>query len=143
MIEVLEEIKPKKLTKKQRFMEFLMEMDKLMAENPLREVPMGHDFTDKMYIRSIFIPAGAALTSKIHLTEHPYEMSMGKIIIADIDGLTAIDAPYRGVTKKGSIRCDFEIEDTIWSTYHYNEDNCRDINTIELRIFKDYNLTRK
>ena len=69
MIEVLEEIKPKKLTKKQRFMEFLMEMDKLMAENPLREVPMGHDFTDKMYIRSIFIPAGAALTSKIHLTE--------------------------------------------------------------------------
>ncbi len=143
MTETLEEIKPKKLTKRQRFMEFLMEMDKLMAENPLSEIPMGHDFCDKMYIRSIFIPAGAALTSKIHLTEHPYELSMGEIIIAEPSGLTTLKAPYRGITKKGSIRCGFAITDSLWSTYHYNEDNCRDLNIVENRIFKDYNINRK
>lgn len=138
MIEVVE----KKLTKRQRFIEFLLEMDKLMAENPLREVPMGHDFTDKMYIRSIFIPAGAALTSKIHLTEHPYELSMGEIIIAEPSGLTTLTAPYRGITKKRSIRCGFAISDCIWTTYHFNEDNCRDLKVVENRIFNDYNINR-
>lgn len=143
MIETVEEIKPKKLTKRQRFMEFLAEADKMMAENPLRELPLGHDFSDKMYIRSLFIPAGAFLTSRIHLTEHPYELSMGTIIIGTIDGLTTMEAPYRGVTKKNTVRCGYAATDCIWTTYHYNEDNCRDVKTIESRIFKDYNLNRK
>jgi hypothetical protein len=142
MIDILEQVKPKKLSKKQRFMEFLIEMEQLMAVNPLRELPIGHDFTDKMYIRSLFIPAGAFLTSRVHLTQHPYEVSMGKIVIGTKDGLTNIDAPYRGVTEKNTIRCGFAVEDTIWTTYHYNEDNCRDLETIEKRIFKDYIINR-
>jgi len=140
MTETTEEIV---VSKQERFLEFLGEAEKLMAVNPLRDLPIGHDFTEKMYIRSVFIPAGAFLTSYIHLTEHPYEMSMGKIVIGTEDGLVTIDAPYRGVTKKGTIRCGYAITDCLWSTYHYNEDNCRDVETIEKRIFSDYNPDRK
>lgn len=143
MIDALEKVATKKLTKRQRFMEFLIEMENLMSINPLRELPMGHDFTDKMYIRSVFIPEGAFLNSRVHLTQHPFELSMGKIVIGTKDGLTNMEAPYRGVTEKNTIRCGYAVTDCIWTTYHYNEDNCRDVSQIEKCIFKDYIINRK
>ena len=41
-----------------------------------------HMFTDGMYIREIFMPAGSLITSKIHKTEHPYIVSYGKVAVS-------------------------------------------------------------
>jgi hypothetical protein len=35
------------------------------------ELPIVHRFTPGLYIREIFMPAGALVTSKIHKTEYP------------------------------------------------------------------------
>jgi hypothetical protein len=78
-----------------------------------------HKFTDGMYIREIFMPAGSLITSKIHKTEHPYIVSYGKAAVSiDGDDWDEITAPYTGITIPGTRRVLYIIEDCIWTTFH-------------------------
>ena len=78
-----------------------------------------HRFTDGMYIREIFMPAGSLITSKIHKTEHPYIVSYGKVAVSiDGDDWNEITAPYTGITNPGTRRVLYIIEDCIWTTFH-------------------------
>ena len=78
-----------------------------------------HRFTDGMYIREIFMPAGSLITSKVHKTEHPYIVSYGKVAVSiDGDDWDEITAPYTGITKPGTRRVLYILEDCIWTTFH-------------------------
>jgi hypothetical protein len=78
-----------------------------------------HKFTDGMYIREIFMPAGSLITSKIHKTEHPYIVSYGKAAVSiDAQEWYEITAPYTGITVPGTRRVLYIIEDCIWTTFH-------------------------
>lgn len=78
-----------------------------------------HMFTNGMYIREIFMPAGSLITSKIHKTEHPYIVSYGKVAVSiDSEDWNEITAPYTGITKPGTRRVLYIIEDCIWTTFH-------------------------
>jgi len=82
-----------------------------------------HMFTDGMYIREIFMPAGSLITSKVHKTEHPYIVSYGKVAVSiDGDDWDEITAPYTGITKPGTRRVLYIIEDCIWTTFHRVDD---------------------
>ena len=82
-----------------------------------------HRFTDGMYIREIFMPAGSLITSKVHKTEHPYIVSYGKVAVSiDGDDWDEITAPYTGITKPGTRRILYIIEDCIWTTFHRVDD---------------------
>jgi hypothetical protein len=82
-----------------------------------------HRFTDGMYIREIFMPAGSLITSKIHKTEHPYIVSYGKVAVSiDSEDWNEITAPYTGITKPGTRRVLYIIEDCIWTTFHRIDD---------------------
>ncbi len=82
-----------------------------------------HRFTDGMYIREIFMPAGSLITSKIHKTEHPYIVSYGKVAVSiDGDDWDEITAPYTGITKPGTRRVLYTLEDCIWTTFHRVDD---------------------
>jgi hypothetical protein len=82
-----------------------------------------HKFTDGMYIREIFMPAGSLITSKIHKTEHPYIVSYGKVAVSiDGDDWDEITAPYTGITKPGTRRVLYILEDCIWTTFHRVDD---------------------
>lgn len=92
-----------------------------MMEFPdeLIEGPLVHRFTEGMYIREIFMPAGSLWTSKIHKTEHPYVVSYGKVAVSiDADEWYEITAPYTGITKPGTRRVLYILEDCIWTTFH-------------------------
>ena len=81
--------------------------------------PLIHRFTDGMYIREIFMPAGSLWTSKIHKTEHPYVVSYGKASVSiDAKEWHEITAPYTGITKPGTRRILYILEDCIWTTFH-------------------------
>ena len=85
----------------------------------LIDAPLVHKFTDGMYIREIFMPAGSLWTSKIHKTEHPYVVSYGKVAVSiDADEWYEITAPYTGITTPGTRRVLFILEDCIWTTFH-------------------------
>lgn len=97
------------------------DLEASMMEFPdeLIEGPLVHRFTDGMYIREIFMPAGSLWTSKIHKTEHPYVVSYGKVAVSvNADEWYEITAPYTGITKPGTRRILYILEDCIWTTFH-------------------------
>ena len=82
-----------------------------------------HMFTDGMYIREIFMPAGSLITSKVHKTEHPYIVSYGKVAVSiDSNDWIEITAPYTNITKPGTRRVLYILEDCIWTTFHRVDD---------------------
>ena len=70
-----------------------------------------------------FMPAGSLITSKIHKTEHPYIVSYGKVAVSiDSEDWYEITAPYTGITKPGTRRVLYILEDCIWTTFHRIDD---------------------
>ena len=96
-----------------------LEASMMQFPDELIDAPLVHKFTEGMYIREIFMPAGSLWTSKIHKTEHPYVVSYGKVAVSiDADEWYEITAPYTGITTPGTRRVLFILEDCIWTTFH-------------------------
>lgn len=114
------------------------ELEAVMLDNmPVIECPVTHRFTEKLYVREIFMPAGMLITSKIHKTQHQYFVMKGKCIVW-IDGIEhLIEAPYIGVTEPNTRRVLLILEDSIWATTHVNEDN-ETVEQIEERIIEKH-----
>lgn len=94
----------------------------LLDSSELVDCPVVHRFTNNMYIRQIFMPKGTLLTSKIHNTEHPFTVSHGAAAVSiDGDDWQHIVSPYTGITKPGTRRILYILEDCIWTTYHIIE----------------------
>lgn len=101
------------------------------------EMPLTHRFTDGMYIREIFMPAGSILTSKIHKTNHPFVVSKGKCIVYDGNKLETITAPHTGITEPNTRRLLYIEEDTIWTTFHVTKKT--NVDEIEKDIIQEHN----
>lgn len=102
---------------------------------PQVALPLTHRFTPGLYIREIFMPAGAFVASKIHRYEHPFVISQG-VVSVYIPGEDAVmlRAPHTGITKPGTRRALYIHEDTVWITFHVNPDGLTDPDEIEERI---------
>lgn len=78
-----------------------------------------HDFAPGIYARSIFMPAGTILTSRIHKTHHFFVVSMGACTVIDTHGNRQyIEAPYMGRTMPGTKRALHVHTDCVWTTFH-------------------------
>lgn len=77
-------------------------------------------FCGGMYIRSVLIPAGYYVISKIHKFDHTFILSEGIITIFTEEGEQVISAPpmFLGVTKAGTRRFARAETDVIWTTHH-------------------------
>lgn len=107
-------------------------LERKMAELPQQECPVKHHFTPGLYAREIFMPAGTVVTSKIHKTEHPFVVSKGKVLVHDNETANEITAPYFGVTKAGTRRVLYVVEDCVWITFHPTSET--DVAKIEQQI---------
>lgn len=116
------------------------ELEAVMAANyPAVECPLTHVFTEGLYSREIFLPAGSLATSKIHKTEHPFVVSKGKILVSiDKGEWVQLEAPYIGVTKAGTRRVVYAVEDTVWTTFHANPNNITDLEEVEDMIVEKH-----
>lgn len=91
----------------------------MLHSDNLIDCPLVHLFTDRMYIRQIFMPKGTLITSKIHKTQHPYSVTLGSVAVKIDNGeWVEIKAPYTGITQPGTRRVLYILEDTIWTTFH-------------------------
>jgi hypothetical protein len=112
-----------------------------MMKRPAADCPVTHRFTPGLYIREIFMPAGAVVVSKIHRTEHPFTISQGRVLVMiDGEGWKELAAPYTGVTKPGTRRVLQILEDTVWTTYHPT--TLTDVDEIESQIIEPHNAHR-
>lgn len=95
------------------------ELEQVMMRFAAAECPLRHSFTPGLYSRTIKMPAGSIITSKIHRTEHPYIVSVGRCSVwIEGEGWVEIVAPYHGITKPGTRRVLVIHEDTVWTTFH-------------------------
>lgn len=82
------------------------------------EIKPRHYFSNGLYAREIFIPAGTLLTGKIHRTEHINVISQGDISVLTENGIERLQAPCTLISKPGTKRVGFAHADTVWTTFH-------------------------
>lgn len=99
------------------------EFEVLMLDNfETVEAPLIHKFVPGMYIREIFMPKGAIVTSLIHKTKHPYFVMKGKVsVFSENDGTQLLEAGHRGITTPNTRRVLHIIEDCVWVTCHVTD----------------------
>lgn len=116
-----------------------LERRMLASGAPVIDLPLIHRFTPGLYMREIFMPAGTLLTSKIHMTEHPFVILTGRVSVRIIEtGVTEhFTAPHVGVTRPGTRRLLYIHEDCRWITFHpIGEDEFENVPAIESRIIQ-------
>lgn len=102
--------------------EIIDAVEAIIAQHPPVDCPLVHRFTNNMYIREIFMPAGSLITSKIHKTEHPFVISKGSCTVWTDEGESmTLSAPYCGITKPNTRRVLFIHEDCVWTTFHVTD----------------------
>lgn len=104
---------------------------RMMEQLPIEPV---HHFADGLYAREITIRAGTILTGKVHSTEHLNIVSQGRIAVWTEDGMKIVAAPCTLVSRPGTKRVGFALEDTVWTTIHANPDNLTDLAALELAL---------
>lgn len=117
----------------------MLDVDKIEAKIAAcdrADFPVDHQFHPGLYVRRIYMPAGALLTSKIHNTEHPYVVTEGQCLVWTAEGGAAhIMAPHHGITRPGTRRILFILENCVWTTYHpISAEEFGDVKLIEDRI---------
>jgi hypothetical protein len=101
--------------------------------------PLKHSFSDGIYVREIFIPAGMHIVGKIHKHEHPNFLLSGVVDIVTEEGSKRIQGPLSLMSPAGTKRALRAITDCVWITVHHNPDNITDLSKLEeLIIAKDY-----
>ena len=93
---------------------------------PAAELPLDHIFTDGIYIRKIFAPAGTLLTSVHHNTDHPFVLVSGSLDIISNEGSCSMTGPFMGITNKGTRRAIYINTDVVFFTIHANPENIQD-----------------
>ena len=96
-------------------------VESMIASYPQVQCPLVHRFTNSMYIREIFVPAGTLLTTKVHKFEHPFVLSKGSITIWDGEDEINISAPFCGITKENTRRIIFVLQDCVFTTFHVTD----------------------
>ena len=86
------------------------------------ELEVKHYFAPGVYARSVFIPAGALVTGKIHKTEHLNILAQGRIEISNLGESKEMVAPFIYVSPPGTKRAGYAHEDSLWITIHVTEE---------------------
>jgi hypothetical protein len=126
----------------QDFINKITELEKLMLNSDLPGIikfsegdsdifPLTHSFSEGIYVREMFIPAGGFLIGKIQKFSHTVFLLKGKIIIATENGTECYTAPCYINATEGTKRAGYAIEDTIWVNVHPNQENITDIKILE------------
>lgn len=98
--------------------EKVLELEQHLSHFPQVNCEIVNHFSPGVYAREMRIPAGSILTGAVHKTEHLCIISCGKIAVTTDDGVVVITAPSTIISKPGTKRAGFAIEDTVWITVH-------------------------
>lgn len=117
---------------------------------PQVELPLTHRFTPGsgsatgMYIRTIFMPKGALVISKIHRTQHPFVVTKGRCMVWDRlapGPPIEIRAGHIGITMPGTRRILYIYEDTEWTTFHATDKTTPE--AVEADIIEPHDFDRE
>lgn len=98
--------------------EMVVALERELQKLPQVECPLRHYFAPGMYAREMTIPAGVVVTGAVHRHEHLCTVSKGRIAVSTDEGMRVISAPCTLVSKAGTKRVGWALEETVWTTYH-------------------------
>lgn len=84
----------------------------------LLELPVQHYFSQGVYGREMFIPAGTLVTGKIHKYTQLNVLLCGELSVMTEDGVKRVKPPFVVVSPPGTKRVAYAHEDTRWLTIH-------------------------
>jgi hypothetical protein len=85
---------------------------------PQVHCPVRHHFAPGIYAREMTIPAGVVATGAVHKTEHLTIISKGRLHITTDEGMCEFVAPATFVSKAGTKRAAYAVEETVLTTIH-------------------------
>ena len=107
------------------------------VEDLAKELPVEHNFSDGVYTRTIFMPAGMLVVGKQHKTTHLNTLIQGSCDVMINGEIRHFKAPCTFESLAGSQKTLYIYEDCLWMTIHTNEDNERDIEILEKRYVEN------
>ena len=93
-----------------------------------------HHFSDGMYARELFIPAGTVVVGALHKSQHLYMVVKGECKVSSQYETVKIEAPYMGETIPGTKRVIYAETDCVWIGFFPTQ--LTDIDEIEAALIK-------
>ena len=104
--------------------------------------PLKHTFADGVYIRQMDMKEGFAVIGHIHNHEHVWFLLSGHLMVATEESIEEFISPCYVVSKPGSKRVIYAMEDSIFINVHKNPSNTKNIDKLEKEIvslnYKEY-----
>jgi hypothetical protein len=82
---------------------------------PEGDAQCDHYFGDRVYVRSLWIPAGTCLVGRLHTQARVCMVLAGSCVWVDEDRREAVEAPWIGEFRAGSKTAVFAETDTLWA----------------------------
>lgn len=95
------------------------------------DMPTRHHFSQDIYVREIFMPAGSVVVGKVHATRHLNIILSGECTIWTVHGRINGRAGMIFESLPGVQKALHMITDVTFLTVHYNPDNLRDMDQLE------------
>lgn len=97
---------------------------------PQVECPVRHIFAAGLYAREMTLPAGTVITGAVHRTQHITILSQGRIQVLRPEGPVELVAPATFISEPGTKNAVHVIEEAVWTTFHPNQDDERDLDVL-------------
>ena len=105
---------------------------KSIANSP--DVAIKHSFADQVYIRQMNLKKDYVIVGAIHNHLHAWFLLSGKVIINNNGEKIEHVAPCYTVSKPGSKRLIYAVEDSVFVNSHKNPSNTKNIEELEKEI---------
>jgi hypothetical protein len=98
--------------------------------------PLDHYFTEGLYGRRIYCPAGITIVTKVHMSHHISVALRGTCtVFSDKGEKSEITAPGVWVTEPGTVRAIYCHDEVEWLTVHTTDK--KTVDEVEFDIFAD------
>lgn len=101
-----------------------------IAKLPQVDCPVRNFFAEGLYAREMTLPAGTVITGAVHKAEHITIISKGRVQVVRQDGVQEFCAPCIFISPPNTKNAVHVIEDAVWTTFHPNTDNERDMDVL-------------
>ena len=105
-----------------------------MAQMPQVELQTEHYFSEGMYCRKVWCPAGTIIVGKVHKKDHFFMCLSGEIIAWTENGMKTLKAGDIIESKPGTKRVTMALTDAIGVTVHRIDK--QDLNEIETELIE-------
>jgi hypothetical protein len=107
-----------------------------LLKMPQADIVTNHHFQDGIYERTIIVPPWTVLTGAPHKTKYKVRLEKGTIAVNVGTEVKVLTAPMEFEAEAGEQRVGRVFqEEVIWTDIYENPDNCKNIETLEDRLY--------